>query len=69
MYMIADIGTTKRNVMKRTSNFRIWVQNIWFENRREHEEYHELPYTLEEYWQRYKYWLKREYQHTVKRNA
>lgn len=45
------------------SDFRLWVQHIWHENTREKEQFHELPFTMKEYWQRYKFWLKREYKH------
>ena len=43
------------------SNFRNWLRIIWQENCREQEEHNELPYTLQEYWQRYRWWLRREY--------
>lgn len=43
------------------SLFRNWVLRIWIENTEERNQYHQLPYSIEEYWQRYKYWLKREY--------
>lgn len=49
--------------MKHTTQFRMWVQEIWYQNRSEHEEYGELPYSLKEYWDQYKYWLKREYRY------
>ena len=45
------------------SEFRNWVRNLWVENTEERNEYRELPYTQEEYWARYKWWLKREFQH------
>lgn len=45
----------------KNSQFRNWIRNIWFENSSEREEYRELPYSMKEYWDRYKYWLKREY--------
>jgi hypothetical protein len=48
------------------SKFRLWVQNIWMDNREEHFQSNELPYTMQEYWDKYKYWLKREYQHQIK---
>jgi hypothetical protein len=48
------------------SNFRNWLRLIWLENCREHEDHDELPYTLQEYWQRYKWWLRREYRHQQK---
>jgi hypothetical protein len=43
------------------SNFRNWLRNIWLENCSEHEAHRELPYTLQEYWAKYKWWLRREY--------
>lgn len=49
--------------MNPASAFRLWVQNLWFENTEEHRLHNELPYTMQEYWQRYKWWLKREYQY------
>ena len=45
------------------SNFRMWVQNIWADNTEEHLTFHENPYTIKEYWDKYKYWLKREFKH------
>lgn len=41
--------------------FRIWLNNIWMENKDEHAEVGELALPLAEYFQRYKWWLKREY--------
>jgi hypothetical protein len=49
--------------MKKDTHFRRWLAEIWRENCEEHRVYNQLPYTLEEYWNRYKYWLKREYRH------
>jgi len=48
--------------MKQTP-FRAWLQNLWMQNKDEHMEYNELPLPLEEYIRRYKWWLKREFQH------
>ena len=49
--------------MKRTTPFRLWVQEIWYQNRAEHEQFGELPLSLHDYWSQYKYWLKREYRY------
>ena len=49
--------------MSKLTPFRLWVQNIWFENKQEHDEFGLDPYTQEEYFQKYKYWLKREYRY------
>lgn len=69
------INGWKGNVMTKTANsvmtdqknpvssFRMWVQNIWIQNCEEHLTYGEEPYKMREYWNKYKYWLKREYQH------
>lgn len=45
----------------RNTPFRIWLNNIWMENKDEHMEFSELAMPLEEYFKRYKWWLKREY--------
>jgi len=48
------------------SPFRLWVQKIWIENTEEHLTYGERPYKIQEYWERYKWWLKREFKHKQK---
>lgn len=54
--------------MKGNSQFRNWVRKIWLENSEERQTYRDLPYTMQEYWARYKYWLKREYQYQQGQN-
>jgi len=46
-----------------SSPFRHWVNELWMENREERLLYGEEPATIIQYWERYKYWLKREYKH------
>ena len=53
-------------VSMKDSKFRLWVQNIWMDNREEHFQSNELPYSMQEYWDRYKYWLKREYRYQTR---
>ena len=48
--------------MKRSS-FRKWVHDLWLLNCDEHEEYHQPKFTQQEYFQMYKFWLKREFKH------
>jgi len=55
--------------MKPSRPFRLWVQRIWFDNTEEHLTYGELPYTIQEYWAKYKWWLRREYRHQKRRDA
>ena len=45
--------------------FRSWVQQQWYEHCNEFESWfkHQPEYSLQEYFNRYKYWLKREYRH------
>ena len=45
------------------SAFRLWVQRIWFEYKDECSLYKEEAVNIEQYWSKYKYWLKREYKH------
>jgi len=45
-------------------NFRQWCREKWFEHQAELEGYGQpLPYSADEYFTKYKYWLKREYKH------
>jgi hypothetical protein len=45
------------------SAFRHWLHELWLQNSDEQRDYGQLPYSQEEYFRRYKYWLKREYRH------
>jgi hypothetical protein len=47
-------------------DFRKWLYELWVRNCKERNDYHELPYSQAEYFQRYKYWLKREYRHQTR---
>ena len=49
--------------MKKYSDFRAWVHRLWIENCEEHFAHAEPVLDVKEYFQRYKFWLKREYQH------
>ena len=50
------------------SSFRIWVANIWRDNLEERLVYKEEPIPMQEYWEKYKWWLKREYLHQTRKN-
>lgn len=46
------------------SGFRHWCQEKWYEHQEEIAAYGQpLCYSAQEYFARYKFWLKREYQH------
>jgi hypothetical protein len=50
-------------------NFRAWCREKWFEHKDELEAYGQtLPYTSQEYFAKYKFWLKREYRHQQNAN-
>jgi hypothetical protein len=40
-----------------------WVHELWLQNCDELLELNQTRYTQQEYFQKYKYWLKREYRH------
>ena len=48
--------------------FKLWVQNIWHENCREHEAYGLETLPMSVYWRQYKWWLNREYRQGLKRD-
>jgi hypothetical protein len=48
------------------SPFRIWVQNLWMENREERLVFGDDPVTIQQYWKTYKWWIKREYKHSLR---
>lgn len=52
----------------KVTGFRKWVQDLWYENCEEHETYKEPKYTQAQYWEKYKYWLKREYRYLKRTN-
>ena len=45
------------------TDFRTWLQELWRANCDEHDGYQEPRYTLQEYFAKYKWWLRREYRH------
>ena len=45
------------------SSFRLWLIKIWTDNREEHQDYNEPVLSQKDYFNRYKYWLKREFKH------
>ena len=67
--MTQNASTVQKDQISQAKPFRLWVQQVWFENCEEHLTYGEDPYKLQEYWQKYKWWLKREYQHRRKKNV
>jgi hypothetical protein len=50
------------------SSFRMWVANLWHDNLEERLIYKEQQISMDEYWNKYKWWLKREYTHLKRKN-
>jgi hypothetical protein len=61
--MTQPVNTVPQDQKHQTSSFRHWVNELWMENREERLLYGEDPATIKQYWDTYKYWLKREYKH------
>jgi hypothetical protein len=61
--MTQNVDTVQKDQKNQVKQFRQWVEEVWRENCEEHLTYGEDPYKLQEYWTKYKWWLKREYQH------
>jgi hypothetical protein len=53
------------------SKFRLWLQAMWYDHLDELDVIGQRPnakYTLADYFNRHKYWLKREYRHQQRNN-
>jgi hypothetical protein len=55
--------------MVKKMQFRAWVEQLWQANCEEREQFLEAQFSRVEYFQRFKYWLKREYRRQQKENA
>ena len=52
----------------KTNRFRNWVHNLWVDNCEERTTYGEKTKLQErEYFRKFKWWLRREYQHQIKK--
>ena len=56
--------------MKKQSQFRYWCQNKWNEHLEEHDQWGQPrpTYDSTNYFNKYKFWLKRVYKHETTRN-
>ena len=51
-------------------SFRFWCREKWFEHMAELESYNQpLSYNSKDYFNKYKYWLKREYKYQYGKNS
>jgi hypothetical protein len=68
MKRIPGLCTTDEAMMDKFTPFRNWVRETWLENCEEHLTYSEDPYTIKQYWDKYKWWLKREFKYQKAKN-
>ena len=63
--MTTDVTTAGPDLLSHqtVSPFRVWVQNLWIDNCEERLVYQQDPVTIQQYWNTYKWWIKREYRH------
>jgi hypothetical protein len=47
----------------KNSHFRFWLRNVWLDNCDENDNFNQPKYSLEDYWAKYKWWLRREWRH------
>jgi hypothetical protein len=52
-----------------TGAFRHWVRELWMSNCDERLTYGQDPATMKQYWDTYKWWIKREYKHQRLKNV
>lgn len=59
--MTQPVNFVQQDLKVRESKFRSWVRHLWIDNCEERLTYGQDPATIKQYWDTYKYWLKREY--------
>jgi hypothetical protein len=59
--MTQNANFVKKDPMFRASPFRTWIYNRWADNREERLIYKEEYVTIKQYWDTYKWWLKKEF--------
>ena len=67
--MTQRVNTVPTDHIHQSSAFRRWVNELWMENREERLLYGQDPATMKQYWDAYKWWIKREYKHQRSRNV
>jgi hypothetical protein len=69
--MTKNVNTASADLpsLQTVSPFRMWVQNLWIDNCEERLVYKQDPVTQQQYWDTYKWWIKREYRHNNPQKA
>ena len=66
--MTQSVNFVQQDLKVRESKFRSWVRNLWVDNCEERLTYGQDPATINQYWDTYKFWLKREYKYQRGKN-
>lgn len=65
--MMSNANIVRNVPRNQASVFRHWVQQLWYEHMDEIESYgQDLQYSSTDYFNKYKFWLKREFKHQLK---
>lgn len=67
--MTQNVNTVQQDPKSQASAFRLWVQHLWIDNCEERLIYGQEPATIKQYWNTYKWWIKREYKHQRSKNV
>jgi hypothetical protein len=68
MISAVNIAPEGRTHLVKNKLFRTWVGDLYFQNCEEYLTYNQTGYTLSEYWNKYKWWLRREFRHQQRKN-
>jgi hypothetical protein len=67
--MTQPVNSVQLDQRNQASAFRHWVRELWMNNRDERLLYGQDPATMKQYWDTYKWWIKREYKHQRSQNV
>jgi len=66
--MTQPVNFVQQDQQRQETHFRNWVRNLWVDNCEERLTYGQDPATINQYWDTYKFWLKREYKYQRGKN-
>ena len=67
--MTQHVNIVPKDQKNQVKAFRHWVREIWMTNCDERLTYGQDPATMKQYWDAYKWWIKREYKHQRSKNV
>jgi hypothetical protein len=67
--MTQHVNIVPNDQKNQVKAFRHWVRELWMTNCDERLTYGQDPATMKQYWDAYKWWIKREYKHQRSKNV